>query len=390
MAVKILIRFLAWVLWVTIAAGLLGCGGPANPVYRGAVQDGIPHGKGWKIWPDGSKFEGNWQSGNMNQGVFTWPNGDRYEGGFESGEPNGNGVKSWGNKTYYEGDFIGGRAQGEGGAVIFNYGADEEGCFGVCSRASDQFSVVAGSFSYGQPLKLLVTKPCGTDPVECRKQIPETRAAAAREKQRLLAEAERERARLAAEEARLAAEAAKENARLAAEAEKERARIAAEKHAEQLRIAAAKKKLLETGTAAEVYVYADNMEASKDYIQASEVYRVVVARFPESSFAAAAMTRLGAMRDKKDQQEAEDKRQAAEERKQAIEAENHRKEEQLRRDEIASRKAEAEANKAAAQAAAAQAAAAQQAQTAGQSTGGKIEDELIKQGTKKLLDQLWR
>lgn len=361
-----------------VAAFMLsGCAaGPANPIYRGAVQDGVPHGKGFKIWPEGTRFDGEWQYGNMRQGVLTWPNGDRYEGEFQGNQLHGRGVRTWANGTYYEGAFANGQPEGEGTAVALYYEGETEGCLGECPRASNQYTAVAGTFSSFPELKLVARSPCGSDPVECRKKFPEVIAAVALERKRLQAEAERQRAIKLAEQARLAAEAEK----LAAEAEKEKARIEAEKRAEQKRIAEAKRKKLQEGTAAEVYMYGDSLESEKDYVQASEAYRTVVTRFPESHFAASAMTRLGAMRDKRDQQEAEEKRHAAEERKLAIEAENRRKEEQLRREELTVRQNEAEARKAAAQ---------QVQQPAGSGIGDKIQDELIKQGTQKLLDQLF-
>lgn len=370
MGMEVILRILFLSLGMVAAFVLAGCAaGPANPIYRGAVQDGVPHGKGFKIWPDGTRFDGEWQFGNMSHGVLTWRNGDRYEGEFQGNQLHGRGVRTWANGTYYEGAFANGQPEGEGAAVALYYEGEIEGCLGECPRASSQYTVVAGTFSSSPELKLVARSPCGSDPVECRKKFPEVIAAAALERKRLQAEAERQRAIELAEQARLAAEA-----------EKERARIEAAKRAEQARIAEAKRKKLQEGTAAEVYMYADSLESDKDYIQASEAYRTVVTRFPESHFAASAMTRLGAMRDKRDQQEAEEKRLAAEERRLAIEAENRRKEEQLRRDELAVRQTEAEARKAAAQ---------QAQQPEGSGIGDKIQDELIKQGTKRLLDELF-
>ena len=52
-----------------------------HPKYKGNVENGVPNGLGYLIYPYGSRYLGSWKNGKMNgQGTFTFPNGEKYVG----------------------------------------------------------------------------------------------------------------------------------------------------------------------------------------------------------------------------------------------------------------------------------------------------------------------
>ena len=52
-----------------------------HPKYKGNVENGVPNGLGYLIYPYGSRYLGSWKNGKMNgQGTFTYPNGEKYVG----------------------------------------------------------------------------------------------------------------------------------------------------------------------------------------------------------------------------------------------------------------------------------------------------------------------
>ena len=52
-----------------------------HPKYKGSIENGVPNGLGYLIYPNGSRYLGSWKNGKMNgQGTFTYPNGEKYVG----------------------------------------------------------------------------------------------------------------------------------------------------------------------------------------------------------------------------------------------------------------------------------------------------------------------
>lgn len=354
---------------IAIAVLISACASE-NAIYRGETHNGQAHGHGWKEWPDGSKYDGEWSYGLMQgKGVFTWKNGNRYEGAFLNNEQTGqgamsyrdgghyvggwqggarsghgemifpnknryvgawandapsNGTMEYGNGTAYVGRFSSNGREGDGAALARYYKQDGRWCIDDCTDDSAQYAVVSGTFAPDSASQSLSVKPCGTDRNKCMRSLAPTVAALEKERARKLADIEREKARQIAD------------------VEREKARKEAAIIAEKQRVIDDRKRFLATGGPAQLYMDADRLETNKDFVQATEVYRIVVSRFPQSHFAASAMTRLGAMRDKRDQQEAEEKRVAAD-------AAARESERALRREEIAAQRANAEANRVAAQ-----------------------------------------
>jgi len=72
--------------------------------YIGETKDGIPHGKGKFIWPEGDEYEGDWINNTQHGwGVFRWSNGDRYEGQFENDVQHGFGKMRYADGKVWEG-----------------------------------------------------------------------------------------------------------------------------------------------------------------------------------------------------------------------------------------------------------------------------------------------
>ncbi|KAK3860896.1 hypothetical protein Pcinc_033076 [Petrolisthes cinctipes] len=84
--------------------------------YVGDWNDkGQKHGMGHMLMPDGTRYDGGFESGLFNGlGVIAFPDGARYEGEFMQGWFHGHGI-FWRNDTMrFEGEFRGGRIWGNG------------------------------------------------------------------------------------------------------------------------------------------------------------------------------------------------------------------------------------------------------------------------------------
>ena len=90
-------------------------------VYVGEFENDEMSGRGDMEWGDGKKYEGEWKGGMMHgDGVFTWPSGKVYRGRYEFGEKAGRGVMEWPNKRMYDGEWKGGKQHGTGRYVFFD------------------------------------------------------------------------------------------------------------------------------------------------------------------------------------------------------------------------------------------------------------------------------
>ena len=69
-----------------------------NPKYQGEVENGVPNGLGFLIYPNGNKYVGSWKNGKKNEGTYTWSKGDEYVGEYKDGKTwNGTGYDKNGN-----------------------------------------------------------------------------------------------------------------------------------------------------------------------------------------------------------------------------------------------------------------------------------------------------
>ena len=70
-----------------------------HPKYEGDVENGVPNGLGFLIFPDGGKYVGGWKDGKFDgQGTFTINGGRKYVGEFKDGKLwNGTGYDKNGN-----------------------------------------------------------------------------------------------------------------------------------------------------------------------------------------------------------------------------------------------------------------------------------------------------
>ena len=69
-----------------------------HPKYQGEVENGVPNGLGFMIYPNGNKYVGSWKNGKKNEGTYTWSKGDEYVGEYKDGKTwNGTGYDKNGN-----------------------------------------------------------------------------------------------------------------------------------------------------------------------------------------------------------------------------------------------------------------------------------------------------
>lgn len=58
--------------------------------FRGAWQNGVPHGFGTSTDPSGAEYIGTFQEGIPHgRGSHVWPNAERYEGDYQQGKQHG-------------------------------------------------------------------------------------------------------------------------------------------------------------------------------------------------------------------------------------------------------------------------------------------------------------
>ena len=87
--------------------------------YDGEWLNGLRHGYGVSICPNGDRYEGEWRNNEEHgRGTATWGagrwKGDRYDGDWVEGERTGKGIYYLASGTRYEGEFKAGRAHGKG------------------------------------------------------------------------------------------------------------------------------------------------------------------------------------------------------------------------------------------------------------------------------------
>ena len=52
-----------------------------HPIYKGNIENGVPNGHGFIIFPDGNMYVGGWKNGKYNdQGTYTHSDGRKYVG----------------------------------------------------------------------------------------------------------------------------------------------------------------------------------------------------------------------------------------------------------------------------------------------------------------------
>lgn len=78
----------------------------ASTSFAQCIKGDCVSGTGEKKYPDGSKFEGVFQSGQKLKGVYSYPNGDQFEGTFKEGRRDGLATYRYANGELYEGFYV--------------------------------------------------------------------------------------------------------------------------------------------------------------------------------------------------------------------------------------------------------------------------------------------
>ena len=97
-------------------------------VYDGQWYDGMKHGIGKMIYPDGSSYEGEWANGEREgEGVYRYVNGDIYSGSWAQDMKSGQGVYVYANDVQLVGTWKENSIQS--GKWVFADGSEFEGPF---------------------------------------------------------------------------------------------------------------------------------------------------------------------------------------------------------------------------------------------------------------------
>ena len=84
-------------------------------IYEGEWDNDKPNGYGEYIRIDGSKYKGNWKNDKQDgKGEEIWADGSKYEGDFNDGKKNGYGIFTWIDGNRYEGNFKDNYMDGKG------------------------------------------------------------------------------------------------------------------------------------------------------------------------------------------------------------------------------------------------------------------------------------
>ena len=76
--------------------------------YTGEVSNGVPHGQGTWIHPNGDKYVGEFKDGKPHgQGTLTIPHRGKYVGEWKDGKRNGQGTYTWLDGGKYVGEWKG-------------------------------------------------------------------------------------------------------------------------------------------------------------------------------------------------------------------------------------------------------------------------------------------
>eukprot|EP00438_Fugacium_kawagutii_P033875 Skav201120 [mRNA] locus=scaffold185:476810:491022:- [translate_table: standard] len=110
---------------------------PDGSRYEGQWKDGLKHGKGRFIYPDGDVYDGEWQDGKAHghgtytskqskyvgdwqsdlkhgQAVEEWDDTSKYTGTYSHGQKHGKGRFEWPDGSVYDGEFRNNNVEGEG------------------------------------------------------------------------------------------------------------------------------------------------------------------------------------------------------------------------------------------------------------------------------------
>jgi len=97
--------------------------------WGGEIKNDYLNGKGIRVYPNGSKEEGNFKDHELNgKGIFTYTDGTIEEGNFKDGELNGKGIVTFSNGDIKKGNFKNGELNGKG-IITFAIGTKSEGNF---------------------------------------------------------------------------------------------------------------------------------------------------------------------------------------------------------------------------------------------------------------------
>lgn len=140
-------------------------------VYVGEAVGNRPHGYGTRYFTNGSKYEGNWNLGNMHgSGTYTYKSGESWTGEWSENEPfNGSGCcfKNDGRNTYkLEGTLKSGSLYGEGkrykGNRLFEEGNYLNGKLdGTGTVYNSDGTTCRGEFKNGEPFNASGSFPIG-------------------------------------------------------------------------------------------------------------------------------------------------------------------------------------------------------------------------------------
>lgn len=101
---------------------------PCGQRQKGEFHNGLLHGQGEILFPNGEWQVGQFSLGELTQGKIAFPDGERQEGLFQKGFLHGAGKVTFPNGEIQTGHFLQGQLDGEG-VILFAHGEEQHGSF---------------------------------------------------------------------------------------------------------------------------------------------------------------------------------------------------------------------------------------------------------------------
>jgi hypothetical protein len=159
---RFVLLVLLWTMGSTCAQTPMALSG--GRIYQGDLEDGEPYGFGTMVYPNGTRYRGQFVNGyREGRGAAVFYDASRYEGDWRNDIPHGRGVIEWPTGERYEGDIVENTRSGRG-VMTFRDGTRYDGEWQVVLELKTPYRdgtshLVMSALECMQRLAALVPRP---------------------------------------------------------------------------------------------------------------------------------------------------------------------------------------------------------------------------------------